>query len=734
MNLAWNVRPRVAKLGLLASALAATCGLSGWLTTGVAGADSCPNAAVRAQQKATHLPDCRAYEIVNPSTTDVSEVNRVSNISDDGTYVAYMSVVPGDAARGAATAATAVATRGSTGWTSVSSDPISQDAIFNQTATSMPRIFSPDFSKELLATNLPASPLDTNGGYDYYFLDVKSGAGTVIAPQGVSAAQLFGATPDLSYAVFKDAAFNLYRTDGTSLELLSIDPSGTPYASGAVGLGGAYRRGLGVGDNRVTAPWVERGGDHAVSDDARRFYFSLGGTSIMVRDLVAAPARTVPVTALQRTGDPPGAVASGTFISAIHDGSSAFFVSAEQLNDDATPGGGIYQFDLATQRATQITPDAGDPGGLNLAGAIASDDQSHLYFTSTSALDGAAQPGDTNAYVWTKAGGVRFIAAVGAGDLFSRVTPDGRYALILSSASIDGANNNGHEMLYRYDFTDNEVACVSCRPDGAASNGDADIDPQSPGFPAGPNSHSRAFTLDGRVAFTSTDTLVPEDQTSAQDVYFYDRGTVSLLTSGRGDNHSYVGEISDDGRNIFVITRSSLVGADKDPEEFDVYDVRVGGGFLEPPPAPDRCRGEDCQTPVPSAADKLVPSSSRVAPSGNVPSKATVKRLAMATLSPSQRATLARTGKITVTVTVTGGGKVTVRARGRVGGKSQRIGGGSDTVLKDGRATAKITVTLTSAARRELSRRHRLAVALEARLSGLSKAATRTITLTRAHR
>jgi hypothetical protein len=733
MILAWNGSSRVAKLGLLAGVLASTCGLSGWLTTGVAGADSCPNAAVRAQQKATHLPDCRGYEIVNPSTVDVGEVNRVSNISDDGTYAAYMSVIPGNDARGAGTVSTAVATRGSTGWASTSSDPISQDAIFNQTATSASRIFSPDFSKELLGTNLPASPLDLNGGFDYYFLDVKSGAGTVIAPQGISAAQMYGATASLSHVVFKDAGFNLYRTDGTSLELMSVDPDGNPYVGGALGAGGAYRRGFGVGDSREQGPWVERGGDHAVSDDTRRVYITLGSV-IVVRDLVAIPARTVLVSARRRTGDPPNALGAGTFISAAHNGSSAFFISPEQLNDDATPGGGIYQFDLATQSATQITPDAGDPTGLNVAGAIASDDQSHLYFTSTSALDGAAQPGDANAYVWTKADGVRFIARVGTGEIFSRVTPDGRYALILSSASIDGANNNGHKMLYRYDFVDNEIVCVSCRPNGAASNGDADIDPQSVGLPGGPISHSRALTLDGGVVFTSTDTLVPEDQTSAQDVYFYDRGTASLLTSGQGDSDSYVGEISDDGRNIFVITRSSLVGADKDPGEFDVYDVRVDGGFLEPPPAPDPCRGEDCQNPVPAVPDKVVQSSSRVAPSGNVPSKATAKRLALSKLSSSQRATLARTGKVTVTVTVTGGGKVTIRATGRVGGKTQRVGSGSDVVLKDGKATIKITVTLTSAARRELSRRHRLAVKLEARLSGLSKAASRTITLNRGQR
>lgn len=592
----------------------------------------------------------------------------------------------------------------------------------------MPRIFSPDFSRELLFTNMPVDPLDQNGGNDYYVVDVGTGVGKQVAAQGVTATQAFGATSDLGRVVFKGTAFDIYAIEDGSLELLSIDPNGTTWNAGLQPgvAGGAFKRGFGVGEGREPAPWVERGGDHAVSDDARRVYMTTlqaANAYLYVRDLEAVPVpRTIAVSASSRTGDPPGTLASAQFISASHDGSAAYFASTAQLTDAATPGGGIYRFDLASESVTQITPDAGDPTGLNLAGAIASDDQSHIYFTSTSALAGAAQPGDTNAYVWTSADGVRFIAKAGAGDRFSRVTPDGSYALMLTSTSVDGAPNNGFRAVYRYDDQTQQLVCVSCRPDGSPSNGGADIDGQSGGFPQGPNPHNRALTLDGRVVFTSSDRLLTTDQTSAQDVYIYENGTVSLLTAGKGDFSSYIGDVSDDGANIFIITRSALVGADRDIDEYDVYDVRVDGGFLEPSPSGDPCSGDDCQGP-PLAAPKLLPSWVARTEIGDLPRPATAKALRVAELSASRRKRLARTGRTVVRVRVAGGGRLAIGGRGLKATRRQ--------VRSKTGTTVAVVVRLSSAARRKLAQSGRVSVTLTVRLSGLSRVVRKTIDLRR---
>jgi hypothetical protein len=749
MNRASAFRRRATKACLSAGAVTAAFGLSGPLAATAGAADNCRNAAVRAQQVATGLPampDCRAYEIVNPPTDDIGEINRVPNISDDGNIAAYMSVIPGDIAQGGAINSVTVARRGAGGWTSVGADPASNGSIFGVTGITGPRVFSPDFSKELLSTTLPASSDDTDNVTDFYRVDVGTGKSTLLT-QGLEGfpGELFGATPNLDRIVFhhygSPPGDGLYASDGTSIERLSIYPDGTDVPpAGAVMAGAAYQRGLGVGlgRDRDTAPWVERGGNHGASDDTQRVYFydalSTAGAFLYMRDTSTNPKRTVSVSVSSRTGDV-GAIHRAFFISASHNGSTAYFVSPDQLTDAATVGGGIYRFNLASETVTQITPDAGDPTGLHiddLGAALASDDQSHIYFTSTSALDGAAVAGDTNAYVWRNGGGVRFIAKVDSSDKFVRSTPDGRYALLLGTASIGGAPNNGFQAIYRYDDVTGQTTCVSCRPDGAPSNGSADVEAQSLYLPGGPITHSRAMTLDGRVAFTSTDRILPSDQTSARDAYFYDKGTVSLLTAGRGDSDSFIGDVSDDGQNIFIISRSALVGADKDAAEFDIYDARVDGGFLEPLPPGDPCRGDDCQgtpTPTPGAAE---PPSSRVSSNGDVSPAKVVKKLSLSKLSSAQRSALARTGRVSVSVKVTGAGTVSVRGRGKIAGVTKTLGSVSDTVLKKGESTMKLTFKLSSAARRELSRRHKLSVRLEARLSGLSKTVTSTVNLTRA--
>jgi hypothetical protein len=431
------------------------------------------------------------------------------------------------------------------------------------------------------------------------------------------------------------------------------------------------------------------------------------------------------VSASQRAGDV-GTARPVRFISASHDGGTVYFTSPDQLTDTATVGGGIYRYVVATQALTLITPDAG-PSGLNLEGAIASDDQSHVYFVSTSDLAPGATLGEGNAYVWTAGEGVRFIASVGISDLFTRVTPDGRFALMLSSQSIGGAANNGFQAVYRYDYTSRQIVCVSCRPDGSPSEGTAAIEGQGYGLPNAPMSHNRALTFDGGVVFTSTDRLIKDDQTVAQDVYMYRNGVASLLTAGSGDSDSYIGEVSDDGKNVIVVTRSALVRADRDPQEFDVYNVRVGGGYLEPPLPKDPCRGDDCQGPASPPPPSV--SGTRVRSPGNVPTSKTAKQVSVSALTASQRSALARTGKVMISVRVVGGGTVSVRGRGRVAGRTTTVGSGSETVLKRSQTTVKVGFRLTTAARRELSRKRRLSIALQTRLSGVSKAVSSTVNL-----
>lgn len=731
----------IARACVLLGAATTALGLTVTVPSAAVAADGCPNAAVRAQQKATDLPDCRAYELVNPPGNDIGEVNRVPNVSDDGETAVYNSVVLGNDAFGGATSSISVARRGPGGWTSASADPRSAGALPDNTnivALTEAIAFSSDYSKALVNSSLPVLESDHDIFDDYYRVDVGRGTSTSMTSDLVSYPfSPLGASPDLNRIVFdvvNDASeIGIYSYDGTTRRLLSVDENGDPFSS-PTPAGKAADRGLGVGVGLGShRPFVERGGVHAVSDDAQRVYFY--GSAQFTPEIAGTlylndHGTSIPISASKRTGDG-GTMYLARFISATHDGSQVFFGSLAQLTDDATPGGGIYRYDVTRDVLTQITPDAGDPNGLQLVGGMASDDQTHLYFTSTSALAPGATAGLNNAYVWTEADDVRFIATVGSTDLIHRVTPDGRFALILSSESIGGVPNAGNPALYRWDDTTRELTCVSCRPDGSPSQGIAKIDDQGYGIPNAPNYHNRALTTDGSVVFMSTDRIVAHDQTNAQDVYMYRDGRASLLTAGTGDSDSYAGDVSDDAKNVFVVTRAALVAADQDPEEDDVYDVRVDGGFLEPPPASDPCRGDDCQGPARPAPAPALPATSRPGRSGNASPGKTVKKLSLSRLTAAQRSTLARTGKVAVSVHVTGGGTISLRGRGRIAGKTATAGTGRATVLKLGSTTVKVTFRLTTAARRELSRKKRLTFTLQTRLGGAAKAITSTVRLSR---
>lgn len=585
-------------------------------TLPVTGPESCPNAAVRAQQGSTYLPECRAYEIVNTPGLDLGDVNRIPFMSDDGNAIAYLSVGAANDALGAGVSSISLARRGVNGWESTSADPFATGVSNAGTGFTGVKAFSTDLSRLVVDALLPMNTADTDGISDYYRVDIGVGTSTLMTQKENQFPIIMGgASLDLERIVFigaSGAVNGIWVSDGTNRELMSKYPNEEAVLPGQAAFSSPqFERGKDIGGsgNTGTAPFVQRGGAHGVSDDARRVYFTDFSGKIYVRDVVPSTPRTLAVSVSSRTGDV-GTSYPATFISATHDGGSAYFHSSAQLTDGATPGGGIYRFDLATDSVTQVTPDAG-PGGFDIRGSIVSDDQSHVYFTSNAALAGDAQAGDTNVYAWTSGDGFRFIAKVGNNTPLTRVTPDGRYLLLMTSTSIDGAPNNDSQALYRYDYANDEVVCVSCRPDGTPSRGAAYIDAQSVGQPGASLIRNRALSFDGRVAFTSTDRLVAGDQTSAMDVYLYHDGTVSLLSSGREETGSFVGDISDDGKSVSILTRAPLVGADRDAKEYDAYDAYVGGGFLEAPPAPAPCEGEACRgsaSSTPGAAAPTTPS------------------------------------------------------------------------------------------------------------------------------
>ncbi|HET7040641.1 MAG TPA: hypothetical protein VFI13_01420, partial [Gemmatimonadales bacterium] len=80
-------------------------------------------------------------------------------------------------------------------------------------------------------------------------------------------------------------------------------------------------------------------------------------------------------------------------------------------------------------------------------------------------------------------------------------------------------------------------------------------------------------------------------------------GCVSLISSGRDSRGGSFVDASAGGSNVYFITGESLVNGD--PGSIDIYDARVGGGFVEPQ-EPIACIGDACQA-LPSPPEDPTP-------------------------------------------------------------------------------------------------------------------------------
>jgi len=129
---------------------------------------------------------------------------------------------------------------------------------------------------------------------------------------------------------------------------------------------------------------------------------------------------------------------------------------------------------------------------------------------------------------------------------------------------------------------------------------------------------------DRTVFFESASRLVPEDENDVYDVYQWQAGKLSLLSTGAaGAQHALYRGNDRSGRNVYISTRDRLTWEDVD-SVLDVYVARSGpdAGFPEPlePPAcevlADACQGAPAAAPAASGASTAVLSGS-----GNVVAK-----------------------------------------------------------------------------------------------------------------
>jgi hypothetical protein len=671
-------------------------------------AEVCPNEAIRIQQHATQLPDCRAYELVSPVKKGGGDVmgdtTRVRS-SADGDALQFSSLVAFADPQGTTIGIDYIARRAAAGWNTHAITPAQEPFSFIDLAAgagdnSYVGEFSSDLSKGVFLSPSPLTADEPNvadlrniylrtdllssGPGDYTLL------GNCLAPPAGPCASPLSPAGPTEQAGFAGASADFSRIIFESPQNLTLDAAGTlpklyEWEEGTVRLAGILpdaacatppcpAESSAAGKGAATFSRQGRYTDGTISDDGSRVLFTSpvneqsNGTADSDLYLRSDHAETVQVNAEERTVAPdPPAPAPASFEVATPDLSQIFFVSKEQLTDDDDNGVlDIFRYDATkpasdphnlTRLSLDTEPDDGSGGMEGVIGV--SDAGDYVYFIAANQYVDDGVPGATEhpcagtvqgcIFVWHD-GVIREVtglnsseggAAIGGewsvsgGQKLGRVTPDGTHLLFVSEGptmeapydhgdQCQGTNSGGllgffngntPECLemYVYDANANggagQLLCASCNPGGTHTSAtEAGYNYRLGASASSRSSHlNHPLSADGRFVFFSTgEALVPADSTNGTyDVYEFDTasGQQRLLSSGTDPDGSFFLEASPDGEDVFIRTRARLVGWDTD-RQFDVYDVRLGGGFPEPvvPTAP--CSADSCQGSfsVPSAA------------------------------------------------------------------------------------------------------------------------------------
>ena len=766
-------------------------------------------------------PSGRAYEMVSPVDKNGGDIERdvapgrlvyQTGAASSGDAVAYVSRKNfGDLESGASSLNTPnyVARRGDAGWTTEGIVPPVDDD-YPEGQIQVPRVvgLEMDALKSFGITGALLTPeAERLGGSDGLYMRsvgqtadqryalISTPPATIVDdPEAAISPKRFeweASTPDGRHVLFNstrqlladgpadfpNTSNALYEwVDGT-LRLASVPPTGVTFTGNPFVTAG----GSGIGET-LTAAALH--GDHVISDDGGRVFFTAGVTGARALFVRENGTTTRVVSVSERPADPPQTLRAGDFWAAKStDGSVAFFTSSGLLTTDSAPST-LYRWDANAaegQRLSAISPDpTGQPGVLGPAAV--SDDASSVYFVALGELAAGATRGEANLYMWRQGQGVRYIGTLdsagatnsilsGALDLpvweqvwqdnggrAARVTPDGERLLFASHAQLDpdydttedSAEDCGDpevagercRQIYLYDAPSGQLSCVSCVP-GSPMSGDANLFGNSDGRrgtaepeTSAPLDLPRNLSADGQRAFFETARpLLAADENHATDVYEWEDsdldgvGELRLISTGRNATDSEFLDASPSGNDVFFTARDQLVGMDDD-DQVDLYDARMGGGFAAQNPSapPPPCDGEACQGEF-SGAPFLPGVGSGGASQGDL-DPGPRPSFKVARLSRDQQAQLASGRSVPLRVRVNRAGKVRLAARAKLGGRMRTVAAASKTARKAG--SVMLRLKLSRAAMRELTRKGKLKVTLAVKFAGVREARGSTVRLRRA--
>jgi Tol biopolymer transport system component len=292
-------------------------------------------------------------------------------------------------------------------------------------------------------------------------------------------------------------------------------------------------------------------------------------------------------TTLVSTGEAGCAPACGNgpvdagFAAANADGSKVFFVSEERLTaSDTDNSADVYVRNLTSETTSLVSaggascaPACGNGSFPDVALRGISADGTHAYFTTAEQLSGA----DTDSAV----------------DIYSRnLTNETTLVSQGGEGCAPACGNGGAVPVFRGSSENGSRVFFSTDEPLVGADGDTATDVYARDLPAGPTtlisggssltataSFAAASANGAHVFFTTAEPLVAEDEDSANDIYEWTGGTLSLVTSAECTSECGVtfDAASADSETVLFSTSGQLAAEDTDTS-VDIYAQHVGGG------------------------------------------------------------------------------------------------------------------------------------------------------------
>jgi len=607
-------------LGLACLCLLAVAAIAG---PGAAAAAECPNEAIRAQQGAGHLPECRAWEQVSP--VDKGPYKAWANsfgISTDGDRVDFNGEGGFPGAQNGYPGSY-MSERTPTGWQAVSLLPpfVRRNSEINDEVKL--KAVSTDLSRALFLTKYPldpddqgkvvgrGNPGDVPNSDDLYRRDADGSFTWVSRPVTLpdlspEPVEFVAASGDLSRILMRskrvlappivgETVKHLYLyVEGRPTQLVDVDPAGNPTTERPAET-------TAISEEPPALPTAQ------MSADGTRVAFVAGPTAALklyLRLDADDPARAHTVDIGEGTEG--RTCTKVTLVKLSADGGHVLFECPDQLTDVPLPAGpagsqGLYLRDLAD-------------GSLRLLGRTtvtrvlgATPDLSDVYLSLTTTVTtisgGVGVDGkDWGAVAYLHDGSVEAAVTLPAPNVPTFSLPatsaywmsaNGRYLAFTSAYPLGFPTPAQSSQVYRYDGVTGELSCVSCGvdlgPAGAPLNSQVYPHPSYQVLEG-------AVSDEGEVFFDTPYALVPRDQNGSTDAYAWRDGRFYLLGSGSDPYGTTFLRASADGRDAFFLTTDSLLAQDRDGGVIDLYDARRDGGF----PTPEEsvpCGGDACQGP-----------------------------------------------------------------------------------------------------------------------------------------